>query len=103
MQSENSIEDQLRICRDRATREGWTIVAGFHDRAISGTTMLRQGLQDLMAMATAGEIDIVLAEAMDRISRDQEDIAHIYKVFQIPSDHLHHIEQKDGSLKSMSV
>jgi len=81
MQSENSIEDQLRICRDRATREGWTIVAEFHDRAISGTTMLRQGLQDLMAMATAGEIDIVLAEAMDRISRDQEDIAHIYKVF----------------------
>jgi DNA invertase Pin-like site-specific DNA recombinase len=37
-QSENSIEDQLRICRVRAEREGWQIVAEFHDAAISGST-----------------------------------------------------------------
>ena len=28
-QSENSIEDQLRICRARAQREGWNVVSEF--------------------------------------------------------------------------
>ncbi len=30
LQSEASIEDQLRICRERAEREGWTVTEIFH-------------------------------------------------------------------------
>ncbi|HVO48544.1 MAG TPA: recombinase family protein, partial [Steroidobacteraceae bacterium] len=29
--------------------------------------------------AQAGKFDVIVAEAIDRLSRDQEDIAHIYK------------------------
>src|SRR4029434_3331129 len=29
--------------------------------------------------ARRGEFDIVVAEALDRLSRDQEDVAHLYK------------------------
>ena len=79
-QSEHSIEDQLRICRAKAEREGWQIVQTFRDAAISGTTMLRPGYQALQAAMRGGEVDIILAEALDRFSRDQEHVAAFYKL-----------------------
>ncbi len=79
MQREASIEDQIRLCRERADREGWRIVETFTDRAISGASMLRPGLQGLIDGATVGRFEIILAEALDRLSRDQADIAALYK------------------------
>jgi len=79
MQSENSIEDQLRTCRERAEREGWTVTETYSDRAISGTSMIRSGIQNLLADAKNKQFNIVMTEALDRLSRDQEDIAHIHK------------------------
>ena len=78
-QSEASIEDQLRICRARAAREGWHVTREFSDAAMSGATSLRPGYQDLMAAVREGRIDLVLAESLDRFSRDQEHIAAFYK------------------------
>ncbi|MCG0999353.1 recombinase family protein [Acetobacter persici] len=78
-QRDASIEDQFRICRAHAEKNGWQIVAFYSDRAISGTTLLRPGIQDLMAQARIGQFDIVLAEGLDRLSRDQEDVAGFYK------------------------
>lgn len=40
----------------------------------------RPGIQELIRGATNGEFDIVLAEALDRLSRDQADTATIYKM-----------------------
>ncbi|NSY39080.1 serine recombinase [Leisingera sp. ANG59] len=79
MQREASIEDQLRLCRERATSEGWRVADNFSDRAISGASMLRPGLQALFQAAQDGQFDVVLSEALDRLSRDQADIAAIYK------------------------
>ncbi|MGC9272149.1 recombinase family protein, partial [Acidiphilium sp.] len=78
-QSAASIEDQLRLCREYAARQGWTIVDSYADRAISGASLLRPGIQELMADAARGRFDVVLAEGMDRLSRDQEDIAALFK------------------------
>jgi site-specific DNA recombinase len=78
-QRDASIEDQLRQCRERAGREGWTIVESYSDRAISGASLIRSGIQSLMADAQAGKFSIVLCEALDRLSRDQEDVAGVYK------------------------
>ena len=79
LQRDSSIEDQLRLCEERARREGWTVVKSYADRAQSGTSMMRSGVQQLLQDAMAGRIDIVLTESLDRISRDQEGIAHFYK------------------------
>ena len=79
LQSERSIDDQLALCRERASREGWRIVEVFTDYALSGASMRRPGLQALMDGARRSEFDIVLSEALDRLSRDQEDIAGVYK------------------------
>jgi len=82
-QSSASIADQQRICRERAEREGWQIVGSFEDAAISGASMiLRPGIQRLLAEAQAGKFDIVLAEALDRVSRDQADVATLFKHLQ---------------------
>ncbi|MEH3117215.1 MAG: recombinase family protein [Methylorubrum populi] len=78
-QRDASIEDQLRQCRERAAREGWTVVETYSDRAVSGASMVRAGIQALLADAQAGRFDIVLSEALDRISRDQEDVAAVFK------------------------
>ena len=79
LQSASSIEDQIAFCRDRASAEGWSVLETFTDHALSGATMNRPGLRALMDAARAGRIDVVLTEALDRLSRDQEDTAAIYK------------------------
>ena len=73
-QRDASIEDQLRQCRERAAREGWTIVETYSDRAISGASLIRSGIQSLLADAQAGRFDMMLSEVLDRISRDEEDV-----------------------------
>jgi site-specific DNA recombinase len=78
-QREASIADQLRICRLRAEQEGWQIVEEYTDHAISGASLLRPGIQALMSDAGRGRFDLICAEAMDRLSRDQEDIAGFFK------------------------
>jgi site-specific DNA recombinase len=78
-QSEASIEDQARLCAERVAHEGFRVVDTYADRAISGASMLRPGLQALMADALAGRFTVLVAEALDRLSRDQADVAAIYK------------------------
>ncbi|HWJ72993.1 MAG TPA: recombinase family protein [Kaistia sp.] len=78
-QRDASISDQLRICRLHAEKQGWQVVEEYTDHAISGASLLRPGIQALISDATRGRFNVILAEAMDRLSRDQEDIAGLYK------------------------
>lgn len=80
LQSETSIDDQVRLCREYAERDSMTVTEVFTDYAISGGNLSnRPAMLSLMESAKRGAFDIVIAEALDRISRDQEDIAGIYK------------------------
>ncbi len=74
-----SIEDQVRLCGERAAREGWRIKGTYTDHAVSGESLLRPGIQALLKDALAGRFDLIVTESLDRISRDQEDIAGVYK------------------------
>ena len=78
-QREASNADQVRVCRVFAEREGWLVADEFHDHAVSGATLLRPGFQALMRHALDRAFDIVLAESLDRFSRDQEDTAALFK------------------------
>ena len=78
-----SIDDQFRVCREHAERSGWTVAGGYRDAATSGASMiLRPGIQTLLEDARRGAFDIVVAEALDRVSRDQADVAALYKHLQ---------------------
>ena len=78
-QSEASIDDQLRICRARAEREGWQVVAEFSDAAMTGQRSTRPGFEDLERAVAAGQADIVLTESLDRLSRDTEHLSRFFK------------------------
>ena len=78
-QRDASIEDQARQCRARIEQEGWVLTEIYSDAAISGATILRPGYQALLEGARRGEMDVIVAEALDRLSRDQENIAGLYK------------------------
>src|SRR3970282_130858 len=78
-QRDASIADQLRVCRAYAERQGWTTCEEYTDHAVSGATLLRAGFQALMRDALNRRFDVVLAEALDRFSRDQEDTAGLFK------------------------
>ena len=80
LQSDRSIDDQVALCRDHARGQGLTVVETYSDRARTSASILgRDGLLRLMEDARAGRFDLVLVEALDRISRDQEDLAGVYK------------------------
>ncbi|MEI6670214.1 MAG: recombinase family protein, partial [Acidobacteriota bacterium] len=78
-QRDASIADQFRVCREFAGRQGWRIEREYSDHAVSGATLLRPGFQAFMAAALRKEFEVVLAEALDRFSRDQEDTAGLFK------------------------
>ncbi|BBL75477.1 resolvase [Methylomagnum ishizawai] len=70
-QRETSIEDQGRNCARRAEIEGWSIVARYEDRAISGSKVARAGYQAMLADALAGKFGALLVDDLSRLSRDQ--------------------------------
>jgi site-specific DNA recombinase len=78
-QRDASIADQFRVCREFAQRQGWHIEREYCDHAMSGATLLRPGFQGMMRVALRKGVDVVLAEALDRFSRDQEDTAGLFK------------------------
>jgi site-specific DNA recombinase len=79
-QRDRSIEDQVALCRHFCERDNFSVVGVYEDRAISGASVAnRLGWQGLMRDARAAKFDVVVAEALDRISRDQEDLAGIHK------------------------
>ncbi len=74
-----SIEDQIRLCAEHVGRLGADLIQSYTDYALSGATLNRPGIQSLLHDCQTGTIHIVVAEALDRLSRDQEDVAGIFK------------------------
>ncbi|WP_407152665.1 recombinase family protein [Bradyrhizobium sp. ORS 86] len=80
LQNERSIEDQLSLCRSYAEREGLTVISTYEDRARSGGSVMgREGLLRMLDRARERSFDVVVVEALDRLSRDMEDLAGIHK------------------------
>ncbi|WP_310621281.1 recombinase family protein [Flexibacterium corallicola] len=80
-QREASIEDQIRSCSIKLESMGFSNYTPFTDYTISGASLNRPGIQALIQECLSGKFDLVIAEALDRLSRDQEDIAALYKRF----------------------
>jgi site-specific DNA recombinase len=80
LQSERSIEDQVALCRSYAERESLIVVATYDDRAQSGSSMHgRLGIARLLRDAGDRLFTHVIVESLDRMSRDQADLATLYK------------------------
>jgi site-specific DNA recombinase len=80
-QRDASIDDQVRLCRAWLEGQGHDTGKVYADRAVSGASLIRPGIQSLLEDCLSSRIDMIVAEALDRISRDQEDVAGIFKRF----------------------
>ena len=102
LQNPRSVDDQLQLCRQRIEEIGASVTAEFSDAAATGATMHgRPGLQALMALASKGLVDIVCAEALDRISRSQADMARIFEQLQFNGVQL--ITLEEGEITAMHI
>ncbi len=80
LQNEKSAEDQIVLCEAYARRQQLSVIATFEDKARSGASVFgRDGLMQLMDAARQHSFDVVVVEALDRLSRDMEDLAGIHK------------------------
>jgi site-specific DNA recombinase len=73
-QREQSIEDQVRVCRTFAAREQITVLENhiYHDEAQSGSIRSRPGLEALKKAAEDKQFDAVLVDDSSRLSRDNQ-------------------------------
>ena len=72
-QDVRSLADQRHRCEQRAADRGWSVVAVFTDAAMSGATLKRTGLQELLGAARRREFEVVLVDDLSRLSRDLGD------------------------------
>ena len=77
-QREESIEGQMRECRDVAKRHGLTVVREYADRRMSGTNDERPDFQRMLRDADRKLFDVVITWKNDRFARNRYDAA-IYK------------------------
>ncbi len=94
LQNEKSIEDQEALIRRYAKQQGFEIVKLYSDAAKSGASIRgRDGLQELMHDALDGKFDVVIVEGVDRLSRDMEDSAGLFKRLQFLQIGLHSTQE----------
>ena len=79
-------------------------VSSFHEKTgkgDSGASTLRPGYQALLAGARDGAFDVVVAEALDRLSRDQEDVAALFKRLRFAEIQI--VTLADGEINELHV
>src|SRR5690349_2309115 len=71
LQTEASIADQLRVCKEFISSRGWTVAAEYSDRGISGAALgNRPGAKAALADLAAG--DALVLNDLSRLSRSQD-------------------------------
>ena len=80
LQDDRSIDDQHAGNRAYCARKDYQIDRIFADRAISGASIVnRPDYLRMVALAAAGECDVIVAEDLDRLSRNLGDVAKLYE------------------------
>jgi len=75
-QREESIEGQLRECREFAEKNGITILNTYIDRAFSAKTDNRPEFQRMVKDSAKNLFDVVIVWKLDRFARNRYDSAH---------------------------
>lgn len=101
-QNDKSCRDQIELAYIWAERNGFELVDSYQDAAISGaSTHNRPALAELMKDAQSGKFDTVICEALDRLSRDQADLAQIRKTLNFYGVGIHTVQ--DGEVGTIHI
>jgi site-specific DNA recombinase len=81
----NSLDAQREACEayiKSQAHEGWTLVRGrFDDGGLSGASLDRPALQDLLNRVRARQVDIIVVYKVDRLTRSLADFAKLVELF----------------------
>jgi len=77
-QREESIEGQIRECKDFAARNNMRVIAEYSDHALTGRTDKRPDFQRMVRDSEKGHFTVLICWKMDRFARNRYDSA-IYK------------------------
>lgn len=75
-QRKESIEGQLRECKEFAEKNDITILGTYIDRALSAKTDNRPDFQRMIKDSEKNMFDVVLVWKLDRFARNRYDSAH---------------------------
>jgi DNA invertase Pin-like site-specific DNA recombinase len=76
---EAGVSRQREDCERRCRERGWTLVAEHADNDMSATTGRRRpGFEAMLNALQAGEADVVVAWALDRLQRNRRDELRLY-------------------------
>ena len=75
-QTEQSIEGQLKVCKDYAKRNDYNIVHIYKDEARSGTSDSREQFQQMIEDSSKKQFQGVLVYQLDRFARNRYDSSH---------------------------
>lgn len=74
-QTEQSIEGQIRVCKDFASKNDFVIVKEYIDRAMTGTNDKRPAFQQMLLDSKKHDWEFVLVYKFDRFARSRHDSA----------------------------
>src|SRR3989339_781267 len=82
-QSEKSIDDQVRVCKNYAKEHDFTVEEQhiYVDEALSGSLINRPGLQALEKSAEDKEFDAMIVDDLSRLSRSNHQMLTIVLKF----------------------
>ena len=75
-QTENSVEGQLKDCKEYAEKNGIMVLNTYVDRALSAKTDNRPAFQQMIADSNKRLFDIIIVWKLDRFARNRYDSAH---------------------------
>jgi site-specific DNA recombinase len=112
MQNRASIPDQIRECRDAATRYGWTVLDEYirFDEATSGQSLDgREGLLELLELASQPDcpFDGILIDDTSRFGRNLSDTLPLTDKFSYRKIFLHFVtrrlDSRDPNFRSLFI
>jgi site-specific DNA recombinase len=101
----NSLQAQREACEafiKSQRHEGWVCLPdGYDDGGLSGATMDRPALQQLLAEIQAGRVDIVVVYKVDRLTRSLADFAKIVEILDAKGASFVSVTQQFNTTTSM--
>ena len=92
-QKATSLDDQISMAQKFCADRGWRVVHVFTDKEKTGRNTRRPGFQAMKAAVEAGEVDIVVIEAIDRLTRKIADALNHFDLFRFQNAELYSVTE----------
>ena len=99
---QHSTQDQIDRCKKYCAQQNYEVICTFYDEKISGSAIInRPGIRDLIDASLCRYFEKVVSEDLSRFSRDQGDIAYLFKKMRFLDIALHTVTE--GEINELHI